>query len=477
MQKFIGRQQELAELNKIYTSIKSEFVSVYGRRRVGKTFLIRTAFAKKFTFQVTGLANASLTQQLTNFHITLQKVFPSIENKPATNWLVAFEQLISFLETSEHKKKVVFIDELPWFDTRNSQFLQALEHFWNNWASTRDDVILIACGSATSWIINKLLNNKGGLHNRVTKRIKLNPFVLNECEEFLQSREILLDRYQIIQLYMAFGGVPFYWEEAEKGLSALQIIEKACFNEHGLLRNEFNNLYRSLFANYENHIKIINALATKSIGLTRNEIINLSGLPNAGSTTRLLNELEESGFMRKYVPFNKKMRTSVYQLVDFYSHFYLKFIRNSQPTAPNQWMSLLDSPKYRVWSGYAFEQICMYHLAQLKQALGISGVYSEVSSWRSNTAKNGAQVDLVIDRRDQTINLCEMKFSIHPFTITKQYANELRHKIGTFKSQTKTRKSVFLTLITTFGVDKNNHFAGLVQNEITMDALFKPLEN
>lgn len=477
MQKFIGRQQELAELNKIYTSIKSEFVSVYGRRRVGKTFLIRTAFAQKFTFQVTGLANASLTQQLTNFHITLQKVFPSIENKPATNWLVAFEQLISFLETSEHKKKVVFIDELPWFDTRNSQFLQALEHFWNNWASTRDDVILIACGSATSWIINKLLNNKGGLHNRVTKRIKLNPFVLNECEEFLQSREILLDRYQIIQLYMAFGGVPFYWEEAEKGLSALQIIEKACFNEHGLLRNEFNNLYRSLFANYENHIKIINALATKSIGLTRNEIINLSGLPNAGSTTRLLNELEESGFMRKYVPFNKKMRTSVYQLVDFYSHFYLKFIRNSQPTAPNQWMSLLDSPKYRVWSGYAFEQICMYHLAQLKQALGISGVYSEVSSWRSNTAKNGAQVDLVIDRRDQTINLCEMKFSIHPFTITKQYANELRHKIGTFKSQTKTRKSVFLTLITTFGVDKNNHFAGLVQNEITMDALFKPLEN
>lgn len=477
MQKFIGRQQELAELNKIYTSIKSEFVSVYGRRRVGKTFLIRTAFAKKFTFQVTGLANASLTQQLTNFHITLQKVFPFIENKPATNWLVAFEQLISFLETSEHKKKVVFIDELPWFDTRNSQFLQALEHFWNNWASTRDDVILIACGSATSWIINKLLNNKGGLHNRVTKRIKLNPFVLNECEEFLQSREILLDRYQIIQLYMAFGGVPFYWEEAEKGLSALQIIEKACFNEHGLLRNEFNNLYRSLFANYENHIKIINALATKSIGLTRNEIINLSGLPNAGSTTRLLNELEESGFMRKYVPFNKKMRTSVYQLVDFYSHFYLKFIRNSQPTAPNQWMSLLDSPKYRVWSGYAFEQICMYHLAQLKQALGISGVYSEVSSWRSNTAKNGAQVDLVIDRRDQTINLCEMKFSIHPFTITKQYANELRHKIGTFKSQTKTRKSVFLTLITTFGVDKNNHFAGLVQNEITMDALFKPLEN
>ena len=477
MQKFIGRQQELAELNKIYTSIKSEFVSVYGRRRVGKTFLIRTAFAKKFTFQVTGLANASLTQQLTNFHITLQKVFPSIENKPATNWLVAFEQLISFLETSEHNKKVVFIDELPWFDTRNSQFLQALEHFWNNWASTRDDVILIACGSATSWIINKLLNNKGGLHNRVTKRIKLNPFVLNECEEFLQSREILLDRYQIIQLYMAFGGVPFYWEEAEKGLSALQIIEKACFNEHGLLRNEFNNLYRSLFANYENHIKIINALATKSIGLTRNEIINLSGLPNAGSTTRLLNELEESGFMRKYVPFNKKMRTSVYQLVDFYSHFYLKFIQNSQPTAPNQWMSLLDSPKYRVWSGYAFEQICMYHLAQLKQALGISGVYSEVSSWRSNTAKNGAQVDLVIDRRDQTINLCEMKFSIHPFTITKQYANELRHKIGTFKSQTKTRKSVFLTLITTFGVDKNNHFAGLVQNEITMDALFKPLEN
>jgi len=295
---------------------------------------------------------------------------------------------------------------------------------------------------------------------------------LFECEKYLQSRKIKLDRYQIIQLYMAFGGIPFYWDELEPGKSAMQNIENICFSETGLLRTEFTNLYRSLFSNHERHLSLIRALAKKSKGLTRDELISLSGLPNAGSTTKLINELEESGFIRKYIPFGKKTRNSLYQLVDFYTHFYLKFIEGTQPVDSDTWLSAIDTPKHRAWSGYAYEQICMYHLSQIKQALGIGGVFTSISSWRSSTSDPGSQIDLIIDRRDQVINLCEIKFSINPYTITKKYAAELRNQIGTFKQETGTRKSVFLCMISTFGLQQNMYSTGLVQNDLTMDDLF-----
>ncbi len=474
MQKLIGRENELSVLNSIYTSGKSEFVAIYGRRRVGKTFLIRSVFEEKFTFQITGLAKASLGQQLTNFHLAITKHYMAKDFLPVKDWLEAFSQLSDFLETKKGRK-VVFIDELPWFDTRNSKFIQGLEHFWNSWASARSDIVLVVCGSATSWMINKLINDKGGLHNRITKKIKLAPFTLYECGKYLKSRKINLDRYQIIQLYMSLGGIPFYWDEVKPGQSAMQNIENICFSETGLLRNEFVNLYRSLFNNHERHLSLVNALAKKSKGLYRDELIKLSGLPNAGSTTRLLDELEESGFIRKYIPYGKKSRNSLYQLVDFYTHFYLKFMANTQLMDKNNWLNVIDSPKYRAWSGYAFEQVCMCHQPQIKQALGISGVYTTVSSWRSSKPDMGAQVDLIIDRRDQVINLCEIKFSINPYTITKKYASELRNKIGAFKIETGTRKSVFLTMITTYGVQPNIHSVGLIQNELQMDDLFRPI--
>lgn len=472
MNKLIGRIKELETLKSVLNSDKSEFIAVYGRRRVGKTFLIRSALNQKFTFQVTALANATLSQQLTNFHIALLKDYPAIEHSPATNWFSAFQQLTAYMETVKEARKVIFFDELPWFDTQASGFIQALEHFWNSWASARNDVILIVCGSAASWMINKLIHNKGGLYNRVTKRIKLAPFTLHECELFLQSKNSVLDRYQIIQLYMAFGGIPYYWDEVIPGKSAAQNINEICFSENGLLRSEFPNLFRSLFNNYQNHEAVINALTQKAKGLTRDEIIDSTGLPNAGSTTRILTELEESGFIRKYTPFGKKSRNSLYQLHDFYSLFYQRFIKNSVLLNQDNWLTYIDSPKYRVWSGYAFEQVCLYHLPQIKQALGISGVQTSVSAWRSKSKIQGAQIDLVIDRRDQVINLCEMKYSIHPYTINNTYAKELREKTGVFKSETNTRKSVFLTMITTFGLKTNSNSTGLVQNDLKMDILF-----
>ena len=469
----IGRTEELTTLRGLFTSRKSEFVAVYGRRRVGKTYLIRSVFENEFSFQMSGLADATLTQQLTNFYVAFQKISGKPEVLQPETWFQAFVRLTDYLESLDTPRKVIFIDELPWFDTHGSGFIQALEHFWNSWASARKDIVLVVCGSSASWMLNNLIHNKGGLHNRITKKLKINPFTLNECERFLFSKGSSLDRYQIIQLYMVLGGIPYYWDDVEPSQSAAQNIERICFTENGLLRTEFNDLYRSLFDKFEKHLLIVNALAQKGIGLTREDIIEQTQLSNGGGMTRLLNELEESGFIRKYLPFGKKTRNSLYQLVDFYTLFYLKFIQNTQVLDKNIWLNAIDSPQHRAWSGYAFEQVCLYHLSQIKQALGIAGVQTSTSSWRSRDSEQGAQIDLVIERRDQVVNLCEMKFSINPFEVDKQYAMELRNKIGVFKSETKTRKSVFMTLITTFGVKKNSHSIGLVQNEIEMEALFE----
>ena len=469
----IGRKNELATLNGLLNGNRSEFVAIYGRRRVGKTYLIRTAFENNFTFQVTGLANATTAQQITNFHVALQKFNPSANTTMPTNWFYAFQELIAYLENQPLGKKVVFIDELPWFGTNSSGFIQAIEHFWNSWASARQDVLLITCGSAASWMINKLLNNKGGLHNRVTKRFKIIPFTLSECEQFLKAKNAVFERYQIIELYMVLGGIPFYWDEVATHLSPAQNIENICFTENGLLRTEFDNLFSSLFSHSERHLGVVNALAQKAKGLTRNELIEATGKTNSGHLTTLLKELEESGFIRKYAPFGKKTKSSLYQLIDFYTLFYLRFIKDTPHFDENNWINALDNPKYRAWSGYAFEQVCLSHTACIKKALGISGIQTMTSSWRSSSTETGAQIDLVIDRRDKIVNLFEIKFSINVFSIEKKYAEEVRRKISAFKEETGTRKSVFLTFITTFGLKSNQYSMGLVQNDLTMDSLFE----
>jgi len=472
MEQIIGRDKEVRLIKKLEASGKSEFLALFGRRRIGKTYLIRTMYKDRFTFYITGIANVTMQQQLLNFNLTMHNHESQKDWEVPKNWILAFQQLIVLVEKSKQKRKIIFIDELPWFDTMHSDFIQALEHFWNSWASARSDVFLIVCGSATSWMINKLINNKGGLHNRVTQRIKLEPFSLNECRLFLKSKKINLENYQIVQLYMVMGGVPYYWERVEKGKSAVQIIEEECFSANGTLRGEFDNIFRSLFHKAERHVNIVKVLSTKAKGLNRDEISTLSGLNNGGSLTRLLTELEECHFITRYLPFGKKSRDSLYQLSDMYSLFYLKFIQNTTLLDKDNWLNTIDSPKHRAWSGYAFEQVCMAHSLQIKKALGISGVETNISSWRSKSLTNGAQVDLVIDRRDQVVNLCEMKFSVNRFIISKKYAEELRNKIAYFKEETKTRKSIFLTMVTTFGVENNTYYGGLVQNELTMDILF-----
>lgn len=472
MEHLIGRQKEIRKLKYYADSMKSEFVAVYGRRRVGKTYLIREVFHEQFAFQLTGLANATMQDQLSQFHASMvQYSSPDAFIEPAKDWMTAFRQLSNLLDEKKgKKKKIVFLDELPWLDTHKSKFLMALEHFWNSWASARRDILLIVCGSAASWMIKNLLNNRGGLHNRTTGRIKLEPFTLAETEKFLTYKKAVFDRYQIVLFYMVFGGIPYYLDNIHPGLSASQNINTLCFERNALLRNEYDNLYASLFNKAERHTKVVEALSKKKKGLTRTEISEIAQLSNGGGLTRILKELEESSFIRKYRPFGKKEKNTLFQLTDPYSLFYLNFIKKSSPDDENFWVNANDTSIYKAWSGYAFEMVCLQHISQIKNALGISGVQTSVSSWFHEQA----QIDLVIDRKDQVVNLCEMKFSINPFTITKSYADSLRNKIGTFKNITQTRKAVFLTMITTFGLAQNK-YTYLAQNNLSMDVLFREL--
>jgi len=469
----IGRKKEKELLQRIVDSGEPEFIAVYGRRRVGKTFLIKEYFNNKFTFYFSGSENTNMKTQLENFQIAFQKHFNMIIPIPK-NWTVAFEMLRNEISRSRKRgRKVIFIDEMPWIATPGSNFIQAFEYWWNTYASSNPDILLIICGSSTSWMINKIINNRGGLHNRVTRQISLQPFTLKECEEFAAKQQLMLDRHQILDYYMILGGIPYYWKHLDLSKGLPQNIDNIFFSGISTLKNEFTKIFNSLFKHSEKYIKLVITLGEKRMGLSREEIIAISKLSDGGSITRMLEELEQCGFIRSYYAFGKKQRNKIFQLIDLYSLFYLNFIHNKNNNDEHFWTNNFRTPTHNNWRGYAFEQVCLLHIPQIKSKLGISGVSSNYSAWRSigDKSKNKVQIDLVIDRNDQIINLCEMKYSKDEYTITKEYNEILRKRYAIFIDETKTRKTVHLTMITICGI-KQNTYIGNIQSHITLDDLF-----
>lgn len=472
----IGREAEIKILERLLHSSEPELLAIYGRRRVGKTFLIKTYYKEHLAFSCSGQYDGKTREQLTNFLEQINVYFP--KNKElliAETWQFAFNRLRFCLEnTHGSKKKVIFFDELPWLDSHKSGFLSSFSYFWNEFASQRKDLLVVICGSAASWIIDKVVNNKGGLHNRITQRVRLLPFTLQETEAYLHHRNIRLDRYQLLQLYMTMGGVPAYLNAVERGKSVAQNIETICFSKDGALAGEFNNLYAALFNTPEKHIQVIQALAKKNTGLTRNGILKTGKLLTGGGITNVLNELVESGFIQRTLPYGKKEKDSLYRLSDPFSLFYYKFMHMQKGNEMGQWISRQSTPGYLSWCGYAFENICFSHLDQLKRALQIGGVQSTTSSWQKpgTSSEAGAQIDLLLDRADQCINICEVKFSMQPFVIDKKYARELEHKIAAFRQNSRSRKTLFLTFITTYGLSDTIYKEQLVDADIKMDALF-----
>ncbi|MEO6734323.1 MAG: ATP-binding protein [Ferruginibacter sp.] len=478
-EEIIGREEEKLLLESITGNSKADLVAVYGRRRIGKTYLIRNCLKKHIAFEYSGVHNVETTTQLTSYCQAMAKQLNNgIALPVAADWFAAFELTATLLQKKLRVKKkvILFLDEFPWMQTFKSNFLAAFEQFWNTWASKQNNLAVILCGSAASWMIQNVVRNRGGLHNRITQKIALQPFTLYETEAFLKSRNVQLNRYQVTQLYMAFGGIPHYLDQAKAGFSAAQIIDKTCFTKSGFLYNEFTDLYKALFDNAERHFKVIRALAAKPMGLNRNEIIKVCKLQSGGSTTNLLEELASSGFITPYIPIGKKIKDSIYKLTDEHSLFYLKFMEANRGGNKGTWMRLSDTPTWKSWSGFAFESVCMKHIPALKIALGIPGIYSETAIWKSkgNSSKDAAQIDLVISRRDNCINLCEIKFYENKFLLDKKYAAALQQKKNIFKQETKTNKQLFITLITTMGIQPNENSIGLIDQYLQLDHLFVP---
>lgn len=463
----IGRKKEIRELENAYSGRESEFVAVYGRRRVGKTYLVRETFSGRLVFQHTGLKNKPTAIQLDRFRQSLvENGLP--ECGVLKNWYKAFDALKSVIAASKRTKKVIFLDELQWMDRPNANFVSALENFWNGWASARKDVLLIVCGSASSWILRKVVYNKEGLHNRVTYRIPLRPFSLAECEAYAKDRRLEFTRRQIAELYMIFGGVPYYWHFLERGKSVAQNIDEMFFSKSDKLEGEFDELYASLFQSPDPYIRLVTALATKKVGMTRDVLSAASGVAESGKMTQCLDDLDRCGFIRKYTPLGKSNRGSVYQLMDNFTLFYFSFMASGRGGDRQYWSKLQSTRTHSTWVGLAFERLCLQHVDQIKRALQIGGVIANEHAWYSPAA----QIDLLIDRDDGIINLCEMKFAEGAHAISRQESEAVRRKKLVLKEETATKKAVYVTYVTTEGL-KRNSYANDIQSEVTLDDLFR----
>ena len=477
----IGRNTEKRFLQSLIYEDESQFVAVFGRRRIGKTYLVRESFNYQFTFQHTGISNNSIKAgarrqaQLDKFAESLMDAGYR-GSKNLASWDEAFNGLKQVIEQSKDRKKIIFIDELSWMDTKESGLISALESFWNGWATARKekDIILIVCASATYWMIDNIVNSRGGLHNRLTGQIHLKPFSLLECEEYLYSRKIVFTRHQILQCYMVMGGVPYYWSLLQRGKSLAQNIDDLFFRDNAPLQNEFDNLYSALFNKPEQYMRIVEALSKVNKGITRDEISRKTGIPSSGELSKKLKELENCGFLRKYIPFGYKDKNSLYQLMDNYTLFYYAFLKNNSYDE-NYWENQINTAKVNSWSGISFEKVCLEHIPQIKMALGISGVHTDVNAWQCSSDPvngiHGSQIDLLIVRKDQVINVCEMKYCESDFIVDAGFIRDQKRKIADFVMKTNTKYAIHSTLITTYGVERNA-YANELQSIITSENLF-----
>lgn len=481
--KILAREKEKKQLEEIYKSPSPEFIAVYGRRRVGKTYLVKNFFEPKgLFFHITGTPYENKKQQIWNFMQVYNDVFRPAERASLPNtWQEAFHILNDSIRKLTIKRKIVlFFDELPWLCNKKSGFIEALSYLWNRYLGNDHRIILIVCGSAASWMINKIINSKGSLYNRITGKIKLLPFNLAEAKEYLRFKRVYLSDKQLVEIYMAIGGVAAYLDRVKPGYSSAQIISKLCFDPASPLANEFDRLFKSLFSRSELHVKVIKSLAKKRAGMDRKRLFGQTGITSGSVKQRVLAELTESGFVAECPAFGKSKQGSKFRLSDEYSAFYLKWnkeIKNTRDAPdPKLWLMLQNTNTWKSWAGFAFESICKKHIHGIATALGIDGIVYSTSVWSyfpENNDDTGVQIDLLIERADNCINLCEIKFHSGKYTITKEYAKKLLYKKQKFIEVTKTSKTVFLTMITSYGTKENAYYHDAVTNQLTLDALSK----
>ncbi len=474
----IGRRRELEELEKAYKSREAQFITVFGRRRVGKTFLIREFFKEKgcHFFHATGVEHGKQPEQLEKFIQALSKTFLR-GSKVATpqNWSEAFAALQFEIEKLDGKV-VIFLDELPWMATRRSRLLFEIDYYWNNMWAGMPNVTLVVCGSASSWIVRKIIKGKGGFHKRTTLKLDVKSFNLSETREYLRDHRVSLSDKHIVSLYMALGGIPYYLNLVNSKQTSQKNIQRLFFGVNSPLLDEFNVLFDSLFYNPEPYKEIIRELSKRNKGMIRAEIERMAPSASRGGTlTKRLEELCFSGFISGYSSW-KNPDEVFYKVTDEFCLFYLKWVESQGKSKfdDDYWISQSSKPAYRAWAGYAFEAVCGKHIHKILRAIGIrSG--EPMNPWRYVPLawnEEGAQVDLVIEQLDNAITLLEIKYTDKPFVIDKRYAANLNRKIRVFKKVTGTTEDVFLAMVAANGVKKTAYSEEMLSAVVTLEDLF-----
>ncbi len=488
MKKIIGREKELQELEEAYQSDNAEFIAVYGRWRVGKTFLVTNSLSNRedtLFFHISGTKKGTKAEQIKNFTDEISDKFlkPGARIESPKTWRDALRLLTEYIKDYKGKKVVLFFDEFPWLVSKRSELMETFQFHWNRHWSLDDRIKLIVCGSSAGWILEKIINDRDGLYNRVTHRIHLEPFNLHETKEYLRSRGASLQNRDITNLYMVLGGIPFYLSQTKTRLSAMQNIEFLAFRKNSFLMTEFDNLYATLFSEDAGHIELAKIISKHRYGINRKNIVAASPrFKKGGRLTTLLKDLEQAGFISRFTPFESKKKEAFYKMEDEYSLFYFNWIEpiRETPLARSMkigyWEQELKSPAWHSWAGYAFEALCIKHISQISEALGIS-VTAKPHTWRyvppKGSLERGAQVDLLFDRDDNSITLCEIKYTREPFILDKEQMHKLWNRIDVFKQHTKTQKNIFLSFISAQGLKKTVYSEEFVHQIVSLEDLFK----
>jgi AAA+ ATPase superfamily predicted ATPase len=468
------RKIEREILLKTLVTANSEFIALYGRRRIGKTYLVRETFKTHIVFEFVGTKDSPARSQIENYTRALQRAFSTKIKTPPKNWHEALDLLIEVLGNparSSRQKKVIFFDELPWLASRKSGFIEALDYLWNSYLSKRNDIVLVVCGSAANWMISNVVNNKGGLHNRITRPpLRMSPFTLIETRDYFRSRNIDLSEEQITELYMVTGGVAYYLNLYERGDSAAQFINRNFFGASSELRDEFDRLFSSLFDKFDTHMAIIKLLGKHSSGLSQKEIAAKLKTSTGGTFTKILTELEKSDFISFWPQLEHRKKDGIFRLVDEYTLFYLFWVDplGARADLRDYWQKQIGKPRHYSWLGHAFEALCAKHAPELVKSLGVSGLTNRFYSFQGENT----QIDMIIDRSDRCMNLCEMKYTLYPYEMTGAEASKLKERRLHLSKKTTKKTQVFLTLVTPQPAVKNKHYLSCVDKEINLSELF-----
>ena len=493
----IGRKKEIKLLNEICDLEESSLVAIYGRRRIGKTYLVNHMFKKYrqdcLFFEFTGAYDGDKRGQIDNFIDQVYEWFyvePSFEIK---SWSDAFRFLKRTIDKEikkrdSNEKVIVFLDEVPWIDRSNKGgFLSALGYFWNTWCEPRENVVLILCGSNSSWIRDKILKNaRGSLYQRVTHQISMYPFDLKETKAYLlEQKGFMIDNKTVTDIYMIFGGVAKYLSFLNPNESSAENIDRVFFSIHGSMYREYDELFSSLFADKSDYYKsVIELLCTRRSGFSLSDISKAFNEKLGGKLRLAIAELEECGFIKGLSKYGNSVRGVNYMIVDPYILFHHKWIkgfsRNDIATLPNNyWLHKSSSQSYAVWSGYAFEIVVMVNIRLYLNAIGRLGFFSGVYHWQhmaKSEDEQGAQIDMVVNYGNNIFDILECKYYNSEYVISKEYAKNIKNKLSMFKKYglySKQKSELRLVFLTSYGVKMNAEAHSLNISRVCLDDLFE----